>query len=627
MIDSSVGEVISFGDEFLEDPVIDQDQLLAEVSEDEQPEIEIYTDGHIVIGESAYEVDEVCEKLLRTLAKNPVGVERGELYEQFFGGYKEYTEPSPPQVVRFQEAVDYFASIEADSGTNLFTIFSREGDQDHLYFEPTFTAKYTRKPLNEIEKQPEEQEELLPDVLDDAQRKLVDVATELANHASGHEGRIYRKTLNLAMLGSEKPTFDQSVVINKTLDSLNSWLSRHRIDLELKSIVTPQGPAVQVSNIFELEGLTSEISRLEEQIAIDFENGRAQREAEAVIKRISGQKQKAPKRPTQLVQKEVTERVASPFVAAFNISPVLTEVDVAETDALANDIGIELSDALAARILLGRAIKDNALPTGKDEEKIVKLYQGVRARLEGLNEDESPNFDYQMWLDASFGVMILSYERRIGVTARNLAGGSYERYEELKLAGLRGLEDGMNRYSEANSNTRTYLPYRIYGEMVDYLRTTVEGPRDEEKQLNVTSLDQPTAISNFQSHGGEDLTLLDTLSIPDPSTEADIDVIEGGGIGGEIELVGNGLQRILDKEEFRSGNTEQDIRVTLFYFGIESLMTPEDLEFYRSLKEPEKEGIVLWKLGEVFGFTESRASQIVTKTISRLRDELGVVNL
>jgi DNA-directed RNA polymerase specialized sigma subunit len=601
-------------DDDIQLPNLEEELSLFEDFEPEPAQIGFYSDGHIQIEEAVFEIDEYCEKFLKILIKKPAGISIHELHEELFGGYKGYSRPTDAQIERLNATIAYLAGIELEAQTTLFTAYTQEGEPDNTYFQPNFTHKYFRKPYVQqpnIIEAPEQPTASKLDLLGVVEREIAHAVANPSNYVGNYEDRVYRKTLYKVIVGTERPTFDQEVAINKAITNFNEWLSGYGVNFHLRSFVTQAGPAIRLEGL--ADGLLEDIEATEERILDEFEREMTQNEIEREIK---SQDSAIPKPHTRLavpVQKHVEQRSLHPIARAFNLPAVITPSDYLLVGKMAYDLRIEESEVLGARILLGKALSNNILPTGKEQIKIIRFLQASRTYGEAQKKRDR---ELNLWTDAAFGVMVMSYERRLVAMAGHLAGGHQDRFDELKNAGMWGLEDGLRKYTEDRGNPLNYLPRRIYGEMVDHVRRVAWGGRSEAQRVEIVSLDAPA--SSEDSGGSKDLLLSDTLAIEDQDAQAAFTDVDNTSV--TVKVIASCIERLKAQQVQPNSKLERDIKITILYFGVEALMDEQDLALYRSIPH-ESHGandVSLLQLGLIFDLEESRISQIVGNITEKL---------
>lgn len=199
--------------------------------------------------------------------------------------------------------------------------------------------------------------------------------------------------------------------------------------------------------------------------------------------------------------------------------------------------------------------------------------------------------------------------------------------DDLISAGSFGLLDAIDKFDPSKDvRLKTYAEFRIRGAILDELRSMDRAPRSARKIARLIEkaaaeveqkMNRPAHGSEIATEMGVDLdTYYDMLG-----RSRDVDVLS---LDEFVENHGNDSSCRRSYGNFISGNED-----------------PFDQVFTRQLKKatakeikalPERdriilslyyyEGLTLREIGEVIGLTESRVSQIHSKTITKLRSRL-----
>ena len=196
-------------------------------------------------------------------------------------------------------------------------------------------------------------------------------------------------------------------------------------------------------------------------------------------------------------------------------------------------------------------------------------------------------------------------------------------FDELVSAGSLGLIDAVDKFNpDKHVSLKTYAQYRIKGAILDELRSMDWLPRSIRKKIREMEK-VTTAVEQRLSRPAEDSEIAGQMGIDLETYYEMLDKAQ------DIELLS--LDEYVDSHSGESSKTSYESLIRGDDNPIDHMMTQElkgvIADGIKALPEKEQmvvslyyyDGLTLKEVGEIMGLTESRVSQIHTKTIMRLR--------
>ncbi len=195
--------------------------------------------------------------------------------------------------------------------------------------------------------------------------------------------------------------------------------------------------------------------------------------------------------------------------------------------------------------------------------------------------------------------------------------------DDLISAGSLGLLDAIEKFDpRRDAQLKTYAEFRIKGAILDELRSMDWLPRSTRKRIremeNIT-----TSVEQRLSRPAEDSEIAGQMGI---DLDAYYDMLDKAQ---DVEVLS--LDEYVDSHRGESSNRSYKSLIQGDDNPIDHMMAQELKEVIadgiKALPEKEQmvvslyyyDGLTLKEIGEIMGLTESRVSQIHTKTIMRLR--------
>jgi len=200
--------------------------------------------------------------------------------------------------------------------------------------------------------------------------------------------------------------------------------------------------------------------------------------------------------------------------------------------------------------------------------------------------------------------------------------------DDLISAGSLGLLDAIEKFDpRRDAQLKTYAEFRIKGAILDELRSMDWLPRSIRKKIREMEK-VTTAVEQRLSRPAEDSEIAGQMGIDLETYYEMLDKAQ------DIELLS--LDEYVDSHSGESSKTSYESLIRGDDNPIDHMMTQELKEVIadgikalgiKALPEKEQmvvslyyyDGLTLKEIGEIMGLTESRVSQIHTKTIMRLR--------
>lgn len=599
--------------------------------EQEETHIGFYSDGHIEIKGVVYEIDDISELILKRLRNADEFVEQRRITDELFGGYKGYENPSAAQMASFIAALEYLAAVEAETGAAIYELHEIEGE---VYLEPRFRHTFLRKPFSAKEESERKDSDIQeahngPEVLDDDSIKLLSYFIEHTDEGDDLSA-LSAKDVFMQFTGTQNPSFEQEADFMQYVNRLNDWLQDKEVNIRIVRGASMQGPVFRLQSEVFHDEITSLISEINAEIVAEHEESTTDatsstEEAEpssspSIQARKADSTKAIPKRPRKDASKNTAQGINRYIVGnvplAYRRAPLASELDKLRTSAMRGGLDPELviGARTAIPVLTERARK--RIPHEVDTATISFLHEAATM---GAHRDGSP---LSRLTEASFNALTYRYAPMIVQIARKLSyssgvGSSYE--SDLVVTGLEGFREAVDRYDpDGGSAFTNYCRVRVHGSMVDYLREMF-GRRG---RLRPLSLDGPASQIYGRGEGdtGDGLSLLGALETSDPEAESILASVELS----KDDVIASLRRAFVGLRSAESGRTitERDKEITLLYFGITSLMSPELYENYLHLLEIHKTTTITKNmLAAAYGVTESRISQAT----SRVHKALAVV--
>ena len=596
-----------------------------------RPTVEIFSDGVLVVNGQIFDIDSTCLSIISSMGKSPDGVGSDDIKEKIFGGFASYEDigPSPAQLTRFAESVDMLAALEEALGFELFEIII-DIDQDDAsqLFVSKFEYTRRKKPYFDTEDQSsvetEAQEEL--DLLDEFQKTVIKGICAQNDFEQDEDcNTVPLSQIYQVIFGTDSPEFYEVVSYNKSIAAINKWFSDHDIELLLsRSVSVTGGVVLQVSDPSVLNGLQLRISQIEATL---------KNKASNTVEKVSSVDERPDIRNgvTKIIsshsvkpKKVVTNKRKNKIADGLYFPLKMTPSEIALIPDLGEYVGIPEEDMFQIRAILGNAISKAKYPRGADQRALIRFIKSARAKLIDPDEHSGVRVKLKRWEEAAFGTMVMSYERRIHGMADTILKDyqSVHLREVLIHAGIRGLNDAIERFvDDEDSNLAGYLGQRIYGTMIDTMRSDSAVSRGQIGRISMLSLETPATSSKakFSDRGDAPVEYAEFLPATGPISDEAYDVIDR-----ECSKLDEALKAIIEKVRLswaRPGtNPERDLTIFLCAYDLTSLMTDEELEYYRDLQLRSKQTEITPRvvMAEDLELTESRISQITTRTLARL---------
>ena len=195
--------------------------------------------------------------------------------------------------------------------------------------------------------------------------------------------------------------------------------------------------------------------------------------------------------------------------------------------------------------------------------------------------------------------------------------------DDLISAGILGLLDAIEKFDpRRDAQLKTYAEFRIKGAILDELRSMDWLPRSIRKKIREMEK-VTTAVEQRLSRPAEDSEIAGQMGIDLDTYYEMVDKAQ------DIELLS--LDEYVDSHSGESSKTSYESLIRGDDNPADHMMTQElkgvIADGIKALPEKEQmvvslyyyDGLTLKEIGEIMGLTESRVSQIHTKTIMRLR--------
>lgn len=199
--------------------------------------------------------------------------------------------------------------------------------------------------------------------------------------------------------------------------------------------------------------------------------------------------------------------------------------------------------------------------------------------------------------------------------------------DDLISSGTIGLIDAINKFDPSkNIQFKTYAEFRIRGAMLDELRSLDWVPRSVRRKI----ADIEKAYSGLQKEFGrpaEDQEVAARLGLPLDGFYRLVDAVKGVSLL-DISIVRRKNSEASDEDIFEliADENQTDPFTSISFSQLRNIIANAIDEL------PEKERLVvslyyyedltMREIGEIMGYTESRISQIHTKSVLRLRGAL-----
>ncbi|MFH1147785.1 MAG: FliA/WhiG family RNA polymerase sigma factor [Pseudomonadota bacterium] len=199
--------------------------------------------------------------------------------------------------------------------------------------------------------------------------------------------------------------------------------------------------------------------------------------------------------------------------------------------------------------------------------------------------------------------------------------------DDLISSGTIGLIDAINKFDPSkNIQFKTYAEFRIRGAMLDELRSLDWVPRSVRRKI----ADIEKAYSGLQKELGrpaEDQEVAARLGLPLDGFYRLVDAVKGVSLL-DISIVRRKNSEATDEDIFEliADENQTDPFTSISFSQLRNIIASAIDEL------PEKERLVvslyyyedltMREIGEIMGYTESRISQIHTKSVLRLRGAL-----
>ena len=201
--------------------------------------------------------------------------------------------------------------------------------------------------------------------------------------------------------------------------------------------------------------------------------------------------------------------------------------------------------------------------------------------------------------------------------------------DDLVNSGIIGLIDAIEKFDPSRGiKFKTYAEFRIRGAIFDGLRSLDWVPRSVRKQKKMVEQSYAQLEQKLGRHATDE-ELSESLGVTMEEFYKILDNLKGVNLGKFVELNNNDSQNMMDGESAIAFIPDRSTEDPYHHFQKHEL-TEILADAIRNLPDKERYVVSLYyfdeltmkEIGTVLNITESRVSQLHTKSMLRLRDSL-----
>jgi RNA polymerase sigma factor for flagellar operon FliA len=230
--------------------------------------------------------------------------------------------------------------------------------------------------------------------------------------------------------------------------------------------------------------------------------------------------------------------------------------------------------------------------------------------------------------DRALNDLVKHYSYLVDKIVNIMAAGlpTYVDKDDLYSEGMIGLMDAIMKFTDKGYQFSTYAPFRIRGAILDFLRKNdwaTRALRSKHRQLE-------QVIDDLSAKNGEVPHINDVAEYLEVDVESLHQIMAESSWASHIYL--DEMVSEDSGEMFSAWDLIEDVQMTDTSLDYEDLMERLSDTMYE-LSEQERsvfamyymKGVSLKEIGDILGVTESRACQIHTRTLDKIRSSWSVV--